>query len=155
MPLFTNNKITTLTGQIQARFKTTAESLVKPAPPNIPLNCPLAKESSGWYVNKVPYVASPNIPIKHCKFQILLVEDSLVNKRVYSELLEKCGCTFYITNSGIEDLDILPNATFWRERSRDDQFINFSVILMDIPMLLMVSHARHRFESCSMKVILY
>lgn len=119
-------------------IKATVKGLSSPAPPKIPLQYPPAKESSDRNANKAPIgIIAPKHSMKLHKLQILLVEDNIVNQKVYSKILEKRGCTVYIVSNGVETLSFLRNATFWHERRGDGQGIDISIILMDIVMPLM------------------
>ena len=119
-------------------IKAAVKGLSSPAPPKISLQYPPAKVSSDRNVNKAPYdIITPKLSIKPHKFQILLVEDNIVNQKVYSKILEKSGCTVYIASNGVETLNLLPNATFWHERRGGGQGIDISIILMDTVLPLM------------------
>lgn len=119
-------------------IKATVKGLSSPAPPKIPLQYSPAKESSDRNVNEAPNdIIAPKHSIKPHKLQILLVEDNIVNQKVYSKMLEKSGGTVYIASNGVETLNFLPNSTFWHERRGDGQGIDISIILMDIIMPLM------------------
>ncbi|KAI9682361.1 MAG: hypothetical protein M1817_000415 [Caeruleum heppii] len=68
-------------------------------------------------------------------YNILIVEDNLVNQRVLSKQLRNLGCTVRLANHGGEALDHLQQTRFWRghETTGDD----LTVILMDQEMPVM------------------
>lgn len=71
-------------------------------------------------------------------FQILLVEDNLVNQRVLAKQLRKAGCTVLIANHGAEALEVLKTTDCWRHtREEHEAPIPVQVILLDWEMPVM------------------
>lgn len=110
--------------------------------------------SSNQYLN-IALCGTPDRvrPIKHHELQILIVEDNLVNQRLYAKLLKKFGCIVYIASNGVETLDFLPNTTFWHERCGDDHGIAILAILVDISVPVMdgfscTRHIREMQQEC-------
>lgn len=69
------------------------------------------------------------------QYNILIVEDNLVNQKVLSTQLKKLGCTVHVAGHGGEALDFLKETVHWRGRESDGRPL--SVILMDIEMPVM------------------
>lgn len=84
-------------------------------------------------------------PIGRQEFNVLLVEDNLINQKVLASHLRKTGCTVAIANHGGEALAILEQSTSWKYRTIDGavqpentpQPIPLEIVLMDIEMPVM------------------
>ncbi|KAG5981356.1 hypothetical protein E4U55_003012 [Claviceps digitariae] len=68
-------------------------------------------------------------------FDVLIVEDNIVNQKVLQRQLQQCGNNTFVANHGFEALQILQKSRFWagQEQSGSD----ISVILMDLEMPVM------------------
>lgn len=71
----------------------------------------------------------------HPRYNVLLVEDNLVNQRVLSKQLLKAGCTVTLANHGQEALDHLRSSTLWTANKGNSRLPN--IILMDLEMPVM------------------
>ncbi|KAL9118981.1 MAG: hypothetical protein Q9187_004467 [Circinaria calcarea] len=67
-------------------------------------------------------------------FEILLVEDNLVNQKVLGKQLQKAGCTVSVANHGEEALDFLTKTKFWKGNADGK---NLDIVLMDLEMPVM------------------
>lgn len=70
--------------------------------------------------------ASPSEPT----FDILLVEDNLINQKVLSKQLRRSGWTVNVANHGIEALDFIKTSRYWRDNNNKGSEISF--ILLDV-----------------------
>ena len=70
-------------------------------------------------------------------YDILLVEDNLINQKVLSKQLRNVGCTVHVANHGLEAIDFLSKTTLWSAFNGAGQRMNLSVILMDLEMPIM------------------
>ena len=77
-------------------------------------------------------------------FDVLLVEDNLINQKVLAKQLRKANCTVAIANHGEEALAILERSTYWNEATTGNgqvgnasKQIPLDVVLMDIEMPVM------------------
>ena len=102
---------------------------------------------------------SPSQPTRHGghshenppNFQVLLVEDNLINRRdlahafqhirtdhklekVLSKQLQKAGCTVHVANHGQEALEFLQRSNVWRNNPGGEVI---DVVLMDLEMPVM------------------
>lgn len=68
-------------------------------------------------------------------YDVLIVEDNLVNQRVLQRQLRNCGNNIFVANHGEEALQTLERSRFWA--GRDGQGVDISVILMDLEMPVM------------------
>ncbi|KAI9719409.1 MAG: hypothetical protein M1812_003480 [Candelaria pacifica] len=68
-------------------------------------------------------------------FQVLIVEDNLVNQRVLQKQLRNLGCVAHVANHGGEALDWLQKSRYWKDRNQDAP--DLSVVLMDQEMPVM------------------
>ncbi|KAG5944126.1 hypothetical protein E4U53_006928 [Claviceps sorghi] len=68
-------------------------------------------------------------------FDVLIVEDNIVNQKVLQRQLQQCGNKTFVANHGFEALQTLQKSRFWtgQEKSGSD----ISVILMDLEMPVM------------------
>ncbi|KAG5994484.1 hypothetical protein E4U43_003229 [Claviceps pusilla] len=68
-------------------------------------------------------------------FDVLIVEDNIVNQKVLQRQLQQCGNNTFVANHGFEALQTLQKSRFWtgQEQSGSD----ISVILMDLEMPVM------------------
>lgn len=71
-----------------------------------------------------------------CKYNILIVEDNLINQRVLSAQLKKLGHTTYVANHGFEALSQLSRTVFSASPSESPP-LPLSVVLMDVEMPVM------------------
>lgn len=70
-------------------------------------------------------------------YDVLLVEDNLINQKVLSKQLRNTGCTVHVANHGVEALDFLKTTNLWNDSSLDENRVDLSVILMDLEMPIM------------------
>lgn len=73
--------------------------------------------------------AIPGSPAES-KFDILLVEDNLINQKVLSKQLRRSGCTVHVANQGVEALDFIKTSRYWRDNGGNGHEISF--ILLDV-----------------------
>lgn len=104
-------------------------------------------------VQALPSIAQ--IPVKsdkttkHC-YQILLVEDNIINQRILSKQLTRAGCSVSLANHGVEALEFLKGTAHWCKEENDNdcnsitaitkaiaQPVSLDVILMDLNMPIM------------------
>lgn len=69
------------------------------------------------------------------RYDVLIVEDNLVNQKVLQRQLVSCGNTTFVANHGQEALETLQKSRFWAGNERDG--FDISVILMDLEMPVM------------------
>ena len=67
-------------------------------------------------------------------FQVLLVEDNLVNQKVLSKQLIKAGCVVHVANHGEEALAFLQTSALWRDNPTGQPL---DIVLMDLEMPVM------------------
>lgn len=67
-------------------------------------------------------------------FQVLLVEDNLVNQKVLCKQLQKVGCTVHVANHGQEALDFMQSSNLWTNNPGGKAV---DVVLMDLEMPVM------------------
>ncbi|KAF6225924.1 hypothetical protein HO173_012696 [Letharia columbiana] len=67
-------------------------------------------------------------------FQVLLVEDNLVNQKVLCKQLQKAGCTVHVANHGQEALDFMQSSNLWTNNPGGKAV---DVVLMDLEMPIM------------------
>ncbi|KAK3683277.1 hypothetical protein LTR37_020390 [Vermiconidia calcicola] len=72
-------------------------------------------------------------------YNVLLVEDNLVNQKILAKQLRTAKCTVAVANHGEEALEVLKSTTSWRhqEYEADSNRIPLEVILMDWEMPVM------------------
>jgi len=80
--------------------------------------------------------ASPTEPT----FDILLVEDNIVNQKVLSKQLRRSGCTVNVANHGAEALDFIKTSRYWRDNGAKGPEISF--ILLDVVRKHMTNSSR-------------
>ncbi|KOS18942.1 Histidine protein kinase NIK1 [Escovopsis weberi] len=98
---------------------------IKPAEPVAPL------QHAG---NPMPL--SPAAPFDSpTGFDVLIVEDNIVNQKVLSRQLRSCGNNIFVANHGREALQTLQRSKFWL--GQEAHGIDVSVILMDLEMPIM------------------
>ncbi|KFH43477.1 Hybrid signal transduction histidine kinase K-like protein [Hapsidospora chrysogenum ATCC 11550] len=68
-------------------------------------------------------------------FDVLIVEDNIVNQKVLQRQLRSCGNNTFVANHGEEALDALQKSRFWA--GQEDEGMDISVILMDLEMPVM------------------
>lgn len=68
-------------------------------------------------------------------YDVLIVEDNIVNQKVLRRQLDNCGNTTFVANHGQEALETLQKSRFWAGREADG--VDISVILMDLEMPIM------------------
>ncbi|KAK2606227.1 hypothetical protein QQS21_003398 [Conoideocrella luteorostrata] len=84
---------------------------------------------------------SPDSLVKHASqatspiFDVLIVEDNLINQKVLNRQLVNAGNRTYTANHGQEALALLEKSRFWAGRETDG--FDISVILMDLEMPVM------------------
>jgi CheY-like chemotaxis protein len=74
------------------------------------------------------------------KYNILVVEDNLINQRVLCSQLRKLGCTVHVANHGREALDELHKSTYAKYPTISPPH-TLSVVLMDVEMPVMDGNA--------------
>ncbi|KAF7515675.1 hypothetical protein G7054_g14468 [Neopestalotiopsis clavispora] len=89
----------------------------------------------GLSAAKVPAVpAAPTSPGKRV-FDVLIVEDNLVNQKVLQRQLKNSGNNTQVANHGGEAIELLKKSRYWRGQEQTGSEI--SVILMDLEMPVM------------------
>ncbi|TQN70603.1 Hybrid signal transduction histidine kinase K [Colletotrichum shisoi] len=68
-------------------------------------------------------------------YDVLIVEDNIVNQRVLRKQLQNCGNKTHVANHGGEALDQLKKSRFWA--GKESSGFDLSVILMDLEMPVM------------------
>ncbi|KAK6533301.1 hypothetical protein TWF694_002254 [Orbilia ellipsospora] len=70
-----------------------------------------------------------------CNYNVLIVEDNLVNQKLLRKALEVAGCTTYVANHGVEALERIKKSVYWKDAKADAQ--ELSLVLMDVEMPVM------------------
>ncbi|KAK6350311.1 hypothetical protein TWF696_006542 [Orbilia brochopaga] len=68
-------------------------------------------------------------------YNILIVEDNLVNQKLLRKALESAGCTTYLANHGVEALEKIKTTIHWKDAQADAE--DLSLVLMDVEMPVM------------------
>ncbi|KAM5355443.1 hypothetical protein ACJ41O_002089 [Fusarium nematophilum] len=68
-------------------------------------------------------------------FDVLIVEDNIVNQKVLQRQLRNCGNNTFVANHGKEALQTLEQSRFWV--GKESEGVDISVILMDLEMPVM------------------
>ncbi|KAI6783276.1 Hybrid signal transduction histidine kinase K-like protein [Emericellopsis cladophorae] len=68
-------------------------------------------------------------------FDVLIVEDNIVNQKVLQRQLRNCGNNTFVANHGQEALQTLQRSRFWSGQEKEG--VDISVILMDLEMPVM------------------
>lgn len=68
-------------------------------------------------------------------YDVLIVEDNIVNQKVLQRQLRSCGNNTFVANHGVEALDTLQKSRFWA--GQEAEGMDISVILMDLEMPVM------------------
>ncbi|EPS43699.1 hypothetical protein H072_2303 [Dactylellina haptotyla CBS 200.50] len=68
-------------------------------------------------------------------YNVLIVEDNLVNQKLLRKALEVAGCTTYVANHGMEALERIKKTVYWKDAKSDAQ--ELSLVLMDVEMPVM------------------
>lgn len=68
-------------------------------------------------------------------YNVLIVEDNIVNQKVLQRQLRTCGNNIFVANHGQEALQTLERSRFWR--GQESTGVDISVILMDLEMPVM------------------
>ncbi|KAM0564582.1 hypothetical protein ACHAPJ_000797 [Fusarium lateritium] len=68
-------------------------------------------------------------------FDVLIVEDNIVNQKVLQRQLRNCGNNTFVANHGKEALQTLERSRFWA--GKETEGVDISVILMDLEMPVM------------------
>lgn len=68
-------------------------------------------------------------------FEILLVEDNLVNQKVLKRQLQKAGCVVNVANHGMEALTFLRTTALWADNKGSGKKLD--IVLMDVEMPVM------------------
>ncbi|KFA53690.1 hypothetical protein S40293_03844 [Stachybotrys chartarum IBT 40293] len=77
----------------------------------------------------------PSTPGTRPLFDVLIVEDNIVNQKVLQRQLRNCGNNTFVANHGMEALQTLQQSRFWL--GREAEGVDISVILMDLEMPVM------------------
>ncbi|KAF4974490.1 hypothetical protein FZEAL_8612, partial [Fusarium zealandicum] len=72
---------------------------------------------------------------KNQLFDVLIVEDNIVNQKVLQRQLRNCGNNTFVANHGKEALQTLERSRFWL--GKETEGVDISVILMDLEMPVM------------------
>ncbi|KAI1844538.1 hypothetical protein JX266_009211 [Neoarthrinium moseri] len=84
---------------------------------------------------KAKATPKPPIPAGQRLFDILIVEDNLVNQKVLQRQLKNSGNNTQVANHGGEAIDVIKRSRFWSGQERTGT--NISVVLMDLEMPVM------------------
>lgn len=68
-------------------------------------------------------------------FDVLIVEDNIVNQKVLQRQLRNCGNNTFVANHGKEALQTIEKSRFWA--GKEQEGVDISVILMDLEMPVM------------------
>jgi CheY-like chemotaxis protein len=68
-------------------------------------------------------------------YDVLIVEDNIVNQKVLQRQLRNCGNNTFVANHGKEALQTLEKSRFWS--GKEAEGVDISVILMDLEMPVM------------------
>lgn len=68
-------------------------------------------------------------------YDVLIVEDNIVNQKVLQRQLRNCGNNTFVANHGKEALQTLQRSRFWA--GQESEGLDISVILMDLEMPVM------------------
>ena len=101
-------------------FKIARKSHSPATPTRPPLNRQLSKN-----------VPEDNNPL----FDVLIVEDNIVNQKVLQRQLRNCGNNTFVANHGKEALQTIEKSRFWA--GKEQEGVDISVILMDLEMPVM------------------
>ncbi|KXH27508.1 hsp90-like protein [Colletotrichum simmondsii] len=101
---------------------------VKSEPTSAPSTPPLTALPRRASIKKSVAPATP-------LYDVLIVEDNIVNQRVLRKQLTSCGNTTYVANHGGEALEQLKKSRFWA--GNEAEGFDLSVILMDLEMPVM------------------
>ncbi|KAI3555855.1 hsp90-like protein [Colletotrichum abscissum] len=101
---------------------------VKSEPTSAPSTPPLTTLPRRASIKKPVAPATP-------LYDVLIVEDNIVNQRVLRKQLTSCGNTTYVANHGGEALEQLKKSRFWA--GNEAEGFDLSVILMDLEMPVM------------------
>lgn len=104
-------------------FKIGRKTQTVPSPTTVP-------QLSGTQ-NATRSAATPNGPL----FDVLIVEDNIVNQKVLQRQLRNCGNNTFVANHGREALQTLEKSRFWA--GKEEEGVDISVILMDLEMPVM------------------
>ncbi|KAG6036935.1 hypothetical protein E4U41_005408 [Claviceps citrina] len=78
---------------------------------------------------------SASSPPRTTRFDVLIVEDNIVNQKVLQRQLRHCGNNTFVANHGLEALQTLQKSRFWA--GQEHSGVDISVILMDLEMPVM------------------
>ena len=68
---------------------------------------------------------------------ILLCEDNIINSKILKQQLERSNCQVHVANHGMEALDYLGKSRAWKDMMKEEEALDFDVILMDVGMPIM------------------
>lgn len=74
-------------------------------------------------------------PTGRSPFDVLIVEDNIVNQKVLQRQLRNCGNNTFVANHGQEALDTLQRSRLWA--GQESEGVHISVVLMDLEMPVM------------------
>lgn len=97
----------------------------QPTPRTAPLPTPTPR---------VPSTAATG-PETRPPYEVLIVEDNVVNQKVLQRQLRNCGNNTFVANHGREALQTLQKSRFWA--GQESEGVDISVILMDLEMPVM------------------
>lgn len=77
--------------------------------------------------------------MKEETFNVLVVEDNIVNQTIVAKQLRKLNCVVHVANHGQEALDFLQKTVFWTGEppAGSEPQIPLSMVLMDLEMPVM------------------
>lgn len=96
-----------------------------------------SKKANSKPVDEASAKASParhGADTKDENYEVLLVEDNLVNQKVLSKQLTKVGCVVHVANHGGEALEFLKTSALWKGNAGGQPL---DVVLMDLEMPVM------------------
>ncbi|KAG6010734.1 hypothetical protein E4U21_004122 [Claviceps maximensis] len=105
------------------------------SPPSLASSPSLPSPRRDSTILPVPYSPCKIEQTAGPRYNVLIVEDNLINQKVLNRQLMNKGNKTYTANHGQEALDLLAKSRFWRGHASDG--FDISVILMDLEMPVM------------------
>ncbi|TWU75296.1 hypothetical protein ED733_006468 [Metarhizium rileyi] len=106
--------------------------VILPPPPHPPLP---SSENAPSTLTDRSLPTNGSGPANRPPFDVLIVEDNVVNQKVLQRQLRHCGNNTFVANHGFEALQTLEKSRFWAGKEEDG--VDISVILMDLEMPVM------------------
>ncbi|KHN96745.1 ATPase-like, ATP-binding domain protein [Metarhizium album ARSEF 1941] len=110
-----------------------AAAAAQSPPPHPPPRLPVP-ETAPKIKDRLPHRNSAALG-NRSSFDVLIVEDNIVNQKVLQRQLRHCGNNTFVANHGFEALQTLQKSRFWAGQEQDG--VDISVILMDLEMPVM------------------